>query len=177
LRDLYRIKMPVKREDPVSVFDDHKIAISGELSGEPNRAFVDAPNRLTFGRTNLDTILDDRRTESTGRLSTESRDHLTARRPGERALKRPDGQRRMPPAVGVEPVHGSLQYLLRRFQLARQLRVEVAPSVDRGDQRRSRSHGAIEGRACPRRLFPERPQLRRTGLERRALAGQRLEMR
>ena len=64
---------------------------------------------------------------------------------------------------------------MRRLELARPLRVQIAPLVDRGDECGSTLHGTIERRSRLRRLVFERGELQRAGLQRLPFFGERVE--
>jgi len=94
------------------------------------------------------------------------RDHA-AGRPGEGSAERPDRQGHADRAAAAAELRdGGLQALLRRLELAGQLRVEVAPRVDGFHEGGPRGHDPLDAR--PRGQCPL--------LERRRLARVRLQL-
>ena len=134
------------------MIDDDEVAVALELVGKRDRSLVDAPDRLSFG---TPISMPFRTMAVPKRLlgwRPKGRSTRPARRPGQVALERPQGQA---PAVppGRRRQSGDIDacsFCLGVLELAGQLRVQVAAGVDRVDQRRPRRDGPVGGgaRAC-----------------------------
>ena len=84
------------------MIDDDEVAVALELVGKRDRSLVDAPDRLAFGDPDFHAVSDDGGAEAAARLAAEGAKHGPARRPGQVALERSQGQRRRcSPAAAV----------------------------------------------------------------------------